>query len=228
MTSKEPSAILSNLRDSLFKLCDSYIVAGDLSVVLAELLATFKSGSEKDSLKLIPCIMTLLKSTNLLQSNIQDAIRLSRNATFGNSYKSEKLAANNANQKHQDLLMNKRKSIKSLSLHRLENFGGSISSIQKRNSLDIVSTQSSRKKQKDAISSSPMPENGEVYTLWKAFASLKLTRAKCPIFGSQVKPVHDILFERVPRLILALYRTTARAVKRYEMNESCPFLETKV
>jgi hypothetical protein len=29
-------------------------------------------------------------------------------------------------------------------------------------------------------------------------------------------------------LILALYRTTARAVKRYEMNESCPFLETKV
>jgi hypothetical protein len=42
---------------------------------------------------------------NVLQSNIQDAIRLSGNATFGNSYKSEKLAPDNANQKCQDLLM---------------------------------------------------------------------------------------------------------------------------
>jgi hypothetical protein len=117
MTSKEPSTILSNLRDSLFKLCDSDIIAGDLSVVLTEVLATFKSGSEKDILKLIPRIKMLLKSTNVLQSNIQDAIRLSGNVTFSNSFKSEKLAANNANQKCQDLLNNKRKSIKYLSLH---------------------------------------------------------------------------------------------------------------
>jgi hypothetical protein len=66
---------------------------------------------------------------NVLQSNIQDAIRLSGNATFGNSYKSEKLAPDNANQKCQDLLM-------------------------------IL-----KEEMKDAVSSLPMPENGEVYTL---------------------------------------------------------------
>lgn len=89
-------------------------------------LATLESGSDKGALKLIPRIKALLKSTSALQSNTQDAIRLSGNAAFGGSYKSEKLAANNSG-----LLTSKRKSAKSLSLRRLENLGGSISFAQK-------------------------------------------------------------------------------------------------
>jgi hypothetical protein len=66
-----------------------------------------------------------------------------------------------------------------------------------------------------------MLENGEVYTLMEINCFIKIDK-KGPIFGSQVKSVHDILFERVPCLILASYRTTARAVKRYKIKGKLP------
>jgi hypothetical protein len=68
-----------------------------------------------------------------------------------------------------------------------------------------------------------MPENGEVYTLMEIICFIKIDK-KSPIFGSQVKSVHDMLFERVPHLILASYRTTARAVKRYKIKGKLPIL----
>ena len=43
MESKKPSTIPNNLRDSIFKLSDADIIAGDLATALSDMLVHFES-----------------------------------------------------------------------------------------------------------------------------------------------------------------------------------------
>jgi hypothetical protein len=93
MESKKPSTIPNNLWDSIFKLSDADIIAGDLTTVLSDMLVRFESDSILDVDKFVSQIKTVLKATEAVQKNIQEGIKLSGHASFSASYKSEKLAS---------------------------------------------------------------------------------------------------------------------------------------
>ena len=221
MESKKPSTIPNNLRDSIFKLSDADIIAGDLTTVLSDMLVRFESDSILDVDKFVSQIKTVLKATEAVQKNIQEGIKLSGHASFSASYKSEKLASDKNSKKREDLRTYKkqRKNTKPLPLRRLEN----VASIpNKRTSpVVIVTPRDLRKKRKDIVSGLPLPENGEVYSLLE-LVNLMRVDTKSAIFGLPVTRVHDALYKRNPRLFVACYRTLARAIKEYEERKKLP------
>ncbi len=221
MESKKPSTVPNNLRDSIFKLSDADIIAGDLTAVLSDMLVRFESDSVLDVDKFVSQIKTVLKATEAIQENIQEGIKLSGHASFSASYKSEKLASDKSSKKREDLRMNKkqRKNTKSLPLRRLEN----VASIPNKRSspVGIVTPRDLRKKQKDIISGLPLPKNGQVYSLLE-LVNLMRVDTKSSIFGLPVTRVHDALYKRHPRLFVACYKTLGRAIKDYEERKKLP------
>jgi hypothetical protein len=221
MESKKPSPIPNNLQDSIFKLSDADIIAGDLTTVLSDMLVRFESDSILDVDKFVSQIKTVLKVTEAVQKNIQEGIKLSGHASFSASYKSEKLASDKNSNKREDLLTYKkqRKNNKPLALHRLEN----VASVPNKRTFPVVidTPRDLRKKRKDIVLGLPLPENGEVYALLE-LVNLMRVDTKSAIIGLPVTRVHDALYKRSPRLFLACYRTLARAIKEYEERKKLP------
>jgi hypothetical protein len=93
---RKPTTKLGNQLKSIFTLCESDIVAGDVADELSNVFSILKLGDAGEIGKLYARIRTLAIAVQKLQQDIQEAIWLTGKKTFSEQYKSHQLSAKRA------------------------------------------------------------------------------------------------------------------------------------